>query len=464
MTDLDRTATDRMIDVALAEELGGEEPIVGPDEILAAAAAAPAARVRSVRGPLELAAAAVLVAFALFALPRLLAPADAPKPAAPATLEDVLGKETAARFREETDGLRKVAVLAADADRLRKEGISREGQLLLGRAILDAFPWREEYDDAKHQRDLFELRTLATENDMTFLGGLFALLAKHPAAYVRLHALMDLRQIGAAGFADVAQASLDDPDERVRDAAYAALSDFGALPGEELLAKALKDPDPDVRRNAVATLGDYGRSERVRALVLSAVEDADAKVRMAAADRAVRAGDGTAVSHLIGWLPKETNQTAREVIGSAIGFLGRLEGPLRELSAVECAGKDEGGREDAAYLRAMDEETFAALAKGGLKEKPLDIEFPREMVLAVFLGRRVNTGGLNARFFEDNARIYVRVTPETFQTEGGGETHRPWSLFVLPRLKKPVVFFENVQNLIGYPPVWKERARLPALE
>jgi hypothetical protein len=44
------------------------------------------------------------------------------------------------------------------------------------------------------------------------------------------------------------------------------------------------------------------------------------------------------------------------------------------------------------------------------------------------------------------------------------EWAKPWSLFVVPASKKPVVFLQNVEGLIGYPPVWKERARLPALE
>ncbi len=39
-----------------------------------------------------------------------------------------------------------------------------------------------------------------------------------------------------------------------------------------------------------------------------------------------------------------------------------------------------------------------------------------------------------------------------------------YGFFVLPRSPKPVVLEENVQSLLGEPPVWREQARLPGAQ
>ena len=38
----------------------------------------------------------------------------------------------------------------------------------------------------------------------------------------------------------------------------------------------------------------------------------------------------------------------------------------------------------------------------------------------------------------------------------------PYGLFLVGASDKPIVFEDNVQDLIGKPPVWKESFRLPA--
>jgi hypothetical protein len=44
---------------------------------------------------------------------------------------------------------------------------------------------------------------------------------------------------------------------------------------------------------------------------------------------------------------------------------------------------------------------------------------------------------------------------------GGGVQATVYGFFVLPRSSKTVVLEENVQNYLGQPPEWKERANLP---
>ncbi len=91
------------------------------------------------------------------------------------------------------------------------------------------------------------------------------------------------------------------------------------------------------------------------------------------------------------------------------------------------------------------------------------IDFTRYDVIAVFSGEAWNCNG---HFVVDVADLAetrrVRFDSHTFQTAGpggGGVKSRPYGIWVLPRTARPIVLEENVQGLIGHPPVWKERAR-----
>ncbi|MCA9285991.1 MAG: hypothetical protein KDA22_12280 [Phycisphaerales bacterium] len=99
-----------------------------------------------------------------------------------------------------------------------------------------------------------------------------------------------------------------------------------------------------------------------------------------------------------------------------------------------------------------------------------EVDFERCMVLCIFGGRSTNTDGWNIESVADRgADLLVRYDAMTFQTASfGGEPDHgastsPYGIFVLPRSAKPIVMEENVQGLIGRPPVWKEKHRFPAL-
>ncbi|MBK9118251.1 MAG: hypothetical protein IPM18_01425 [Phycisphaerales bacterium] len=104
-------------------------------------------------------------------------------------------------------------------------------------------------------------------------------------------------------------------------------------------------------------------------------------------------------------------------------------------------------------------------------EHPLvpEVDFGRCTVLACFDGAGWNANGLVLVSVEElEAVVRVRIDKRSYQTSGmgpgGGRVPvTPYGLFVVPKLPRdgrPVVVEQNVQNLIGGPAVWRERARL----
>jgi len=95
------------------------------------------------------------------------------------------------------------------------------------------------------------------------------------------------------------------------------------------------------------------------------------------------------------------------------------------------------------------------------------IDFEKCMVITVFQGSGVNSAGLKVvALLEERDRIVLRFEDKRYQTmvygpRDEGDKVTVYGFFVLPRSSKKVVLEENVQNYIGQPPVWKERASLP---
>jgi hypothetical protein len=92
-----------------------------------------------------------------------------------------------------------------------------------------------------------------------------------------------------------------------------------------------------------------------------------------------------------------------------------------------------------------------------------EVNFDKCIVIAAFQGSGWNSAGLRETVFKDEEdRIVLQFEDKAYQTMGpggGGEQVTVYGFFVLPRSDKTVVLEENVQNIIGSPPVWKERAR-----
>lgn len=131
------------------------------------------------------------------------------------------------------------------------------------------------------------------------------------------------------------------------------------------------------------------------------------------------------------------------------------------------------------YLRIDDREAWEALWRRALPEagqrdhlnRPVvpEVDFARCSVLALFDGSGRNSNGLRLVSIEEiDDGVRVRFDKLSYQTASGGPEDRgipvtPFGIFVVPKLPadgRPVLLEQNVQNLIGGPPVWRERARL----
>jgi hypothetical protein len=98
------------------------------------------------------------------------------------------------------------------------------------------------------------------------------------------------------------------------------------------------------------------------------------------------------------------------------------------------------------------------------------IDFDRCMVVAFFRGQSMNTNGEGLSEAEEvDGTLRLRFDSYGFQTasfngEDQGVKGHSYGFWVLPKSKKPVLIEENVQDLIGKPPIWKEKTRLDALK
>lgn len=97
------------------------------------------------------------------------------------------------------------------------------------------------------------------------------------------------------------------------------------------------------------------------------------------------------------------------------------------------------------------------------------VDFARFMVIVIFQGSHWNSAGLKAvSISEQEDRIVFRFDDKSYQTvgsdaDGGGKPVTVYGFFVVPRSAKPLILEEDVQRIIGEPPVWKERITFPKM-
>jgi len=92
------------------------------------------------------------------------------------------------------------------------------------------------------------------------------------------------------------------------------------------------------------------------------------------------------------------------------------------------------------------------------------VDFEKCMVIAIFKGAGANSAGIFAvKVVEGNDHILLRFDDKSYQTIGQANKVNVYGFFILPVSTKNVILEENVQNLIGQPPVWKERAKFSTL-
>ena len=90
------------------------------------------------------------------------------------------------------------------------------------------------------------------------------------------------------------------------------------------------------------------------------------------------------------------------------------------------------------------------------------------MVIAIFQGGSLKDHGVEVHsILEEKDCIRVQFGPMSWQT---AFSHKPkfdsqsFAFIVLPKSGKAIVFEEDVRGQIHAPPIWKERARLPAMD
>lgn len=95
--------------------------------------------------------------------------------------------------------------------------------------------------------------------------------------------------------------------------------------------------------------------------------------------------------------------------------------------------------------------------------KAATVDFTKNVIVAVFGGPMSNAEGFEfVEGIEQESVVVVRVQPVRYQVVGQIRRSTPYGFFVLPRIAKPYRIEENVQSLIGQPPVWKPRTELLA--
>lgn len=135
--------------------------------------------------------------------------------------------------------------------------------------------------------------------------------------------------------------------------------------------------------------------------------------------------------------------------------------------AVALYGRDSGIKATR-YERLQTQEALAEVwgthcGKARPATNPPLVDFAAFEVIAVFEGEGWNSNGIRVVEMADEAEVRrVRFDHYGFQTDGpdgGGVEVTPFGFFVVPKTTLRVILEENVQNMIGEPPVWKERTR-----
>lgn len=95
-----------------------------------------------------------------------------------------------------------------------------------------------------------------------------------------------------------------------------------------------------------------------------------------------------------------------------------------------------------------------------------EVDFSRYMIVAAFRGASTNSDGLVVKsVHQTDEHLIVRFESYSFQTagpDGGAASVTPYGIWLLPRVEKPIILEENIQNLKAGEPIWRQRHRLDA--
>jgi hypothetical protein len=102
-----------------------------------------------------------------------------------------------------------------------------------------------------------------------------------------------------------------------------------------------------------------------------------------------------------------------------------------------------------------------------------EVDFARCMVISIVPGEEINAYSVQLVEVQDrkadtllryDVLRYQVSSPLNADKPAPVQKNRPYGFFVIERTLKPLVLENNVQNIIGQPPIWKEAHRLDAVE
>jgi len=161
--------------------------------------------------------------------------------------------------------------------------------------------------------------------------------------------------------------------------------------------------------------------------------------------------------------PQQTENKSDQPAGRPVGPYVSWMGPGSAVETAQVARVSSEADWHALWARHVGEK----VAKNRFEQVDAPrIDFEQCCVVVVFRGKSLNSDG--TRFIaggETDAQVLLRIDDQSYQTagfngRGGAVDCTPFGIFVLPKTMKPVVVEDNVQGLIGKPPIWKEIARL----
>lgn len=168
------------------------------------------------------------------------------------------------------------------------------------------------------------------------------------------------------------------------------------------------------------------------------------------------------------------------VLAAILLIAAANRGPAPQSPLVSIMGTD-GRILDGRFARVRDRKAWETLwsehrggprVVAGWTDAP-EIDFGRCEVVAYFRGRALNTRGERVEAIESiGSTRRIRFDSATYQTmsragkEGAESPPQPelvsYGIWIFDRTDQAIVIEEDVQGLLGQPPIWKERHAFPA--
>jgi hypothetical protein len=171
------------------------------------------------------------------------------------------------------------------------------------------------------------------------------------------------------------------------------------------------------------------------------------------------------------------------VVGAVLftgGLAGSTDEKPRKVKPVVVFSGTDSAVEKRSYVRCLSEKELNAVwsklcGKDWKKWRTPRVDFESQMVVVIFNGNDGSDSGVEvpevveaSNHLKINFRVLYYQTGVRESVDGvllpiPDFSTRSYAIVVTPRTAKEVVFEEDINNVSGAPPKWKEVARLPAV-